>query len=169
MDKYYYLISSLPLLKFSDKPPITAGDFIAESQKWLSETEFALLSKVDINNPGPDEDDTQILKTWKDFEYSIAQELSAYRSAKKKNLEYRLSKYLSDIVEGDNNPLVVEKRLLFLKWDFLEEQEAGHFFDLDFLIIYYLKLQILQRQFSFNKEKGKARFEDLSRVDLPLI
>jgi len=70
------------------------------------------------------------------------------------------------IIQEGKNPLEIEKRLMRAQWDFLEEQEIGHFFDLDFLIIYYLKLQILERMFSFNKEKGQQNLEAYSLVEL---
>ena len=81
-------------------------------------------------------------------------------------MEYKIRKDLSEIIQGDDNPLEIERRLLHLRWNFLEEQEIGHFFDLHFLIIYYLKLQLLQRLFSFDKQKGKVRFEANSLVEL---
>lgn len=164
MDKYYYLISSLPLLKFTEAPSITKEDFIAEAKKWLKYTDFIILFKVNINNLFEDEKDVSLLKRWKEFERSLREELAFFRSARRNNIEYKVRKDLSDIIQEDNNPLEIERGLLLLRWDFLEEEEIGHFFDLDFLIIYYLKLQLLQRLFSFDKEKGKERFETYSKV-----
>ena len=166
MDRYYYLISSLPLLKFEEMPFITRRDFILEAEKWLSGNDFIILSKVDINNFLPDHKDTSLLRGYKEFEYSLRQELALYRKAKRENVEYKIRKDLNGIIQESNNPLEIERKLLLLRWNFLEEQEIEHFFDLDFLIIYYLKLQILERLASFNKEKGKQRFEVYSSVEL---
>ena len=166
MDKYYYLISSLPLLKFTEKPFITSKDFIVEAEKWLSEEDFIILSKADVNNFLKDKKDTSLLKEWKQFEHSIREELVLFRRAKRKDVEYRIRRDLSSVIQESSNPLEIERRLLFLRWDFLEEHELEHFFDLDFLIIYYLKLQILERLASFNKERGKERFESRSLVEI---
>ena len=166
MDRYYYLIPSLPLLKFPKKPYLTGEEFIAEAEKWLTVEDFAILSQVDINNFILDEKDAPIVRIYKDFEYSIRAELASFRIAKKKNTEYKIRQDLSQIIQQDYNPLEIETRLLQLRWDFLEEQEVSHFFDLDFLIIYYLKLQILQRLFSFDKERGRERFQISSSVEL---
>ena len=82
------------------------------------------------------------------------------------NLEYKIRKDLGSIIQEKKDPLEIEKEILLLRWNFLEDQEMGHFFDLSFLIIYYLKLQILERLFSFDKERGKERFENYSLVEL---
>ena len=166
MDKYYYLTSSLPLLKFPEKPYVTVEEFIAEAEKWLIVKDFTILSKIDINNFIPDEKDSSIVRIYKDFEYSTRAELASFRIAKKKNTEYKIRKDLSQIIQQDYNPLEIETRLLQLRWDFLEEQEVSHFFDLHFLIIYYLKLQILKRLFSFDKERGREKFQAYSSVEL---
>ena len=58
----------------------------------------------------------------------------------------------------EGNPLDVEKKLLQLRWHFIDELEFGHYSDVDFFILYYLKLQILQRLWQFDKERGKEKF-----------
>ena len=166
MDKYYYLTASLPLLKFTEAPLITREDFTAEAEKWLSGEDFFILSKVDINNFFQDYKDRPLLKQYKEFEYSTRDELALFRTARRQNIEYKMRKDLSGIIQEDINPLEIERKLLLLRWNFLEEQEIGHCFDLDFLIIYYLKLQRLERLASFNKEKGKEIFENFSKVEL---
>ena len=125
-----------------------------------------ILSRVDINNFLEDTKDTALLRRWKNFEYSTRVELAFYRKTKRQNAEHKIRKELSSIIQEGRNPLEIERGLLHLKWDFLEEQEIEHFFDLDFLIIYYLKLQILERLGSFNKEKGKQNLEAYSQVEL---
>lgn len=166
MDRYYYLISSLPLLKFAKEPYITKKDFIAEAEKWLSQRDFIILSRVDINNFFKDKEDTSLLRRWKEFEHCLRNELALFRRARRKKSEYRLRGDLARIIQEGSNPLEIEKRLLLFRWNFLDEQELEHFFDLGFLIIYYLKLQILERLASFDKEKGRARFAANSLVEL---
>ena len=84
MDRYYYLIPSLPLLKFPKKPYLTGEEFIAEAEKWLTVEDFAILSQVDINNFILDEKDAPIVRIYKDFEYSIRAELASFRKSKSK-------------------------------------------------------------------------------------
>ena len=166
MDKYYYLIASLPLLKFAEPPSLSREDFMNEAGKWIAKEDLMILSRTDINNFLRAPTDTPLVSRWKDFEYATRLQLAFYRRAKKQNTEYRMRKDLSSIIQESRDPLEIETRLLRVKWDFLEEQEIGHFFDLDFLIVYYLKLQILKRLASFNKEKGKQNLAAYSLVQL---
>ena len=140
--------------------------FIIEAGKWLSVQDFAIISSVDINNFSINKKDTSLLKQYKEFEQSIRTELALLRTAKKKGSDYKISKDLSTIFGEDNNPLQIEIKLLLLRWSYLEEQEINHFFDLDFLIIYYLKLQITERLASFDNEKGRLKFQAYSSVEL---
>ena len=55
-------------------------------------------------------------------------------------------------------PLDIERKLLFSRWAWIENKEEGHYFDLDFLLMYFIKLQILERLFTFDAQKGKERF-----------
>jgi hypothetical protein len=166
MDKYYYLIASLPLLKFIEPASITEDDFLAQADKWLSREDFILLNRAGIDNFLYKPKDTPFLKRWKEFEYSTRTELALYRKAKKRDSEYKLEKDLYSIIQESKNPLEIEIKLLRIRWDFLEEQEIEHFFDLDFLMVYYLKLQILVRLASFDKEKGRQNLEAYSSVEL---
>jgi len=166
MDKYYYLIASLPLLKFMEPASITKDDFLSQAEKWLSREDFTLLNRAGIDNFLYKPKDTSFLKRWKEFEYSIRTELAFYRKAKKQDSEYKLEKDLRSIIQESSNPLEIEIKLLRIRWDFLDEQEIGHFFDLDFLTAYYLKLQISARLASFDKEKGKQNLEAYSSVEL---
>ena len=58
----------------------------------------------------------------------------------------------------------IEIKLLELRWKILDEMEREHHFDLGFLILYYLKLQITRRYFQFNKEEGLKKFQMLYEV-----
>jgi hypothetical protein len=61
-------------------------------------------------------------------------------------------------------PLDAELILNKARWEYLEMLEAGHYFDLGKLIIYFLRLQILQRKAQINTEKGKAVFGDVYSI-----
>lgn len=166
MDKYYYLVCSLPFLSFGKSPGISKEQFIAEAEKWLSPGDFHILTRSGINNFFEQRHDTLLLKKWKGFEFSLRNELALFRQAKRQNREYKIRENLAELLEQSRHPLDAEQRLLLYRWNFLEEQAAGHFFDLDFLSIYYLKLQILERLFSFDKQKGQERFEAAAAVAL---
>ena len=62
------------------------------------------------------------------------------------------------------DPLQREIMLAQKKITFLEDLEQGHDFDFEAVIVYYLKLVIMQRIQSFDKEKGRQVFEHLCEV-----
>jgi hypothetical protein len=163
MDKYYYIVSQLPMLFFDKETSITIEYFLQESVKWLSSKDFMILSQVNISDISFDKKGPKVWQQYREFEYEFRNELALWRKSLRVGQEYKpISFPLSLVKEG--NPLNVEKRLLKRKWDFIKGMEQDHHFDLEFLILYHLKLQILQRLFLFNKEKGMETFQNISRV-----
>jgi hypothetical protein len=59
------------------------------------------------------------------------------------------------------SPLDAESVLNKARWEYLELLETGNYFNLSKLIIYFLKLQVLQRKMEIDKEKGKAVFTEV--------
>lgn len=133
---YYYLIASLPHLAFSDAPPISREKFLEECAKWLTPSDFTKLSEG-------------ALEGWKDFDFGFREEIKEAREARGKS------------ILGETSPLLMEKKFEEERWNFLEDREIGRHFDLETLVIYFLKLQILERLASFDTEKGKVLFESI--------
>lgn len=165
MDKYYYLVAQLPFLEFGKESYISRQEFLEEAKRWLNEKEFSLLSQADINNLSLEEGYPEVLREYIEFERELRQKLASLRKALKKGQDYSLPEILKSLGKEDT-PLEIEKYLLQLRWRFIEEKEVGHYFDLSFLILYFLKIQILERLFTFNKEKGKVKFNLLCKVNL---
>ncbi len=57
------------------------------------------------------------------------------------------------------NPYEAERILDKARYSFLEELEVGHFFDIDRLVVYYLKLQLVTRRAQQTSENGRRVFE----------
>ena len=100
---------------------------------------------------------------YKEFEYQFRNDLALWRKSLRTGQEYKPTSFPPSLVK-EGNPLEIERRLLNRKWDYIEGLEQDHHFDLEFLILYYLKLQILHRLSVFNKEKGMETFQNISRV-----
>ena len=160
MDKYYYLITQLPYLAFGKKPEIDRGQFLSEADKWLDEGDKEMLLKADINDFYIKGNMPEILEEYKTFEYRLRSELAYWRAAERDGKEYKGPQDMY-VESKKDSPLDVEKKLLLLRWNKIEEGEAGHFFDISFLIAYFLKLQVLERFFTFDKQKGRDQFESL--------
>jgi hypothetical protein len=97
----------------------------------------------------------QTLQQWIGFETGLRNELVKIRAARKK---IEPAKYLRADAQFDQalhliamnshrilSPLETERFLDKERWQKLEDMSAGHYFDLDFLVIYALKLLILLR------------------------
>ena len=165
MDKYYYIVSQLPMLFFDKETYMTIDYLIEEAQKWLSPADFDILSRVDMNDISIDKKGPKLWQQYKEYEFQFRDELALWRKSLKIGQEFKpISFPLSLVKEG--NPLEVERKLLKRRWDFIEALEQDHHFDLEFLIFYYLKLQILHRLSIFNKEKGMEIFQNISRVTI---
>lgn len=165
MDRYYYLASQLPFLVFGLRPSLKREVFLEEVKKWVRGKEFSILSCLDLNDFRVKEEDPPILKEYKKFELGLRKDVSLWRKVKKEGGEFNPEVIPKDILK-DADPLEAEKRLLRLRWEFIEERQLGHYSDLEFLILYFLKFQILERLFTFDKEKGKEKFKEICEVKL---
>ena len=165
MSKYYYFAAQLPFLKFNEKPFPGKEKFLEEAEKWLQDKDFKALSKIDINDFLTAENDNKALKEYKFFEQALREDLVQVR--KKSKIQER-NKPLIALKPGalEGNPLEVERKLIFLRWEFIESLEKEHYFDLEFFILYFLKLQILERLFTFDKDKGTIVFDELCEAHL---
>jgi len=161
MSKYYYFVAQLPLLTFGQEHYVTREYFLDQSKKWLSDKDFAIISDVSIDDFYSKENDNKVLTKYKNFEKTLREEIFIFRKNDKRGGTFSSNLKLN-LDEG--TPLEIEKRLLFLRWEFIESLRVGHFFDLEILIIYFLKIQVLERLFTFNKEKGIVVFDKLCEV-----
>jgi len=164
MDKYYYLASQLPLLHFNRKTYIGREYFLAEAEKWLAPSDYASLCGASIYGFKPQSSDSRLLRDYKNFERTLRKELFLARKASGSKINYQQAVILKpSLLEG--NPLEVENKLLLLRWQFIEEKEKDNYFNLDFIICYFLKLQVLERLFTFDKIKGTAVFDSLCVIE----
>ena len=172
MDKYYYFAAQLPLLKFTEKSYVDEEYFLTEAKKWLKDKDLLILSQVNINFFQPRNEDNKVLRDYKDFERALRQRIASFRTpegaalAKGKTSPELILGEGFDLSLNENTPLEIEVALLRLRWQFIENLEGGHSFDLEALILYFLKLQIQKRLLTFDKEKGTAVFDELSAVAL---
>lgn len=165
MDKYYYVVAQLPLLFWDKEPTITSDAFLDEAEKWLSSKDYAILSNArydatDIGIRSP-----KLLKDYVEHEYTFRTELAAWRKAQRDGVDFKPESFNVSLIK-DGNPLQVETALLQRRWDMISAVEPDHHFDLEFLILYFFKLQILEKLSLYNKEKGLEIFQKISKVEI---
>ena len=162
--KYYSLVASLPYLKMGEAPPVSSEAFLDECDKWLSPGEIDLLRMAaDPAAPDGRAEESHVLKEWKEFDSALRSSVAAMRSARRKKQVFKAPDALRSAESGET-PLVMEKALEEIRWGFLEDKVLSYNFDVNWLILYFLKLRIAERLARFDKEKGEAIFYKLCEV-----
>jgi hypothetical protein len=151
---YPYIIASLPLLNFRQKPAINSRGFLDSCAGLVTDRELAFLKNI-LEGKEILPSEYMTLKRWVDFETSLGNELVKLRADRKRKDPHRYIRKNTywdadiDYVEmaAYKNPSIYEaEKLLDLeRWRFLEELSFGHHFDFELLLLYALKLKILER------------------------
>ncbi len=157
MDNYYYLVSQLPSLVFDSPSSYTERDFLEESEKWLGPGEMRTLSGIRLDGESFPRRCPGLAKSYRVFEQTFRGELASYRQTVRTGGDFTPSAFPPSLLSG--TPLEVEKNLLRFRWEWIESIEREHHFDLDFLILYYLKLQIQSRLALYRREEGMSAFQ----------
>ncbi|MCK5816459.1 MAG: DUF2764 family protein [Candidatus Marinimicrobia bacterium] len=164
MDKYIYFAAEMPGLKWGSEQLISEENFLEEAEKWMTPADYASLSETFVNRYEA-QNKSGLYNDFLLFENEVRTELTEYRRAAKEGYEYKFLHLPMQLIK-DGNPLDIELKLMKYRWDWLEEREFGHYSDSDFFVLYYLKLQLLQRVASFKKELGEEVFEKLIKQNL---
>lgn len=151
---YEYLIASLPLLPFEAKPPFTHEQFLARCGEMIPEKDFVLLRSCALAEVPEPEVVQPTLEKWIIFERSLRNELVRLRASRRKVAPEKFLRgetnepALYHMALASHRALSLiesEKMLDRARWHKLDELACGHYFDLDALIVYGLKLRILLR------------------------
>jgi len=160
--QHVYFIASLPMLHFPGKPPFSYGDFLASCGGLIPEAERRILEGIPRLFAGvPAYPRQPTLEKWAAFESALRNELVRLRCQQKK-IEARHFMRGDTQAEPDYaqaaasavkfiSPLEAEFHLDQVRWFYLEELSFAHYFDFDFLVVYALKLLILERWERFNQ------------------
>jgi hypothetical protein len=170
---YIYLISSLPMLHFGVKPPISLVRFVQSCKELLSDEDVKIISSCVEKNILDFKTEHPVVHKWRNFETALRNELVKIRASRKKidmatylRQDGYTEPYISHLaLNAYRNPAVLEsERILDLeRWRFLDELSLGHYFDLDFLVVYTFKLLILERWEKIRTVDKKQLLEGLLR------
>jgi len=163
---YYYLVATLPMLRYDGALPFDTDSFLDICKNKVSNADYQTLSDALMGKSSSH----LFLKKWQKFSLMVQNELNEQRSRKlgisstkyrnEGEKEYRISEAVRHALSNEN-VLDAEISLLVLKWKFLDELSALHVFDLEGLLSYAIKLQLLQRKSLFTCEGGNAEFKRL--------
>jgi hypothetical protein len=162
---YYYLVASLPHLSLRAAPPLTTGQFLRRCAAQVSAAHYRILAEVELFQAQPAKTALALLDRWYDREHALRNALAIVR-AQRLGVEaaahlrhFRHNHALAEIAERFltlDSPFATDEALDQVRWRFLEELGFGHYFDLETLVIYRLKLRILERRARFDPATGAA-------------
>ncbi|MHC1693399.1 MAG: DUF2764 domain-containing protein [Sphaerochaetaceae bacterium] len=171
MASYYYLIASLPMLRFDDGSPMTEECFLRLCHQQVKAGDMALIRAVSLDGRGkPSSDSMGFIRSWQGFLTAVRNEMNSQRakrlardSQKYKNLKAK-DRLISETVREALNagtPLQGELILLRLYWKYIEQLAGPDIFSLKYLLAYHVELQILARRNLFTQMEGNAEFKRL--------
>jgi len=173
LSQYYYLVSTLPLLSYDSEHMASTGYYLEQCGKWLTARDYLILKTASISEFDSHKPGCALLDKWRVWEVNLRNELVKLRE-QKKGLEG--DAYLAKVPEvlgtaeiareaaAQESPLAAEELLNRARWSFFDDLEVGCFFSIEKLIIYYLRLQILERKSLFNKEAGSERYKNIYQL-----
>ena len=148
MSNMVYLMTSLPSLSLGEAPPITIDEFNDDAKRQLSSRHFKAVQSVDIQKL-----EAKVgVKSISSLLETIKGDLSEVRKAKKQSRQAKPERLPLSALKG--NPLEREMNIMQWQWEELQDIEAGKTFTLTEVLVYKLKLQLVERLYSFDKVKG---------------
>lgn len=163
MASYYYLVSTLPSLRWEDDSPFSCEEFLLMCKGNISEKDYNIIEETFSGKPTS----SKYVKNWQSFQSMVKREMADQRS-KKLNIagdkyknsgdkEYRIVESVRNALSAPN-ALEGELVIMQLYWKYLDDESASHVFDLEGLLGFSIKLQLLQRKSSFDKVEGNREF-----------
>jgi hypothetical protein len=163
---YYYLVSTLPSLRWEDESPFSCDEFLVMCKGNISEKDYNIIEETFSGKPTS----SKYVKGWQAFQTMVKKEMADQRS-KKLNIAGEKYKNSGDkesrIVESVRNALSAPNALdgeliiMQLYWKYLDDESASHVFDLEGLLGFSIKLQLLERKSSFDRVEGNREFVSL--------
>lgn len=169
-DYYVYLVSSLPSLSFGMKPPVTFGGFLRSCEGLIPEADLGVVRSMGASYANCSANGNATIKSWAAFETMLRNELVKIRAQRKKADPSKYlradgcpdSSYTAHIAINafrKTSPLESERALDLDRWKRLDELSAGHYFDLDTIVIYAVKLMILEKWHRITSADGREVLE----------
>lgn len=169
---YYYFAASLPYLEYGVCCVTSLDAFLEAAGRLLSRNDYALIEQaLSVEKGGVVSDGGhRVIRAWQVFMQALRNQWVMARAAqfKKDPASFMRGERGAEsaVIEAVSraqkaaDPLEAEKIIDQLRWVKLEEIGQGRFFNLDFLIVYALKLQILRRLERIDSVHGEHIFNE---------
>lgn len=169
---HYYFAATLPMIHFGEKPHMSLEGFLEDARRLLPAEDFGKIA-IALSPASGASDGEDTFSRWVRFNHGFRNEMAYHRAAKlgKDPMGYARGSRDADaaVVEAiqqaskAENPLEAEKILDKVRWSFLDDLGQGHYFDFDFILVYALKLQLLERYQIIGSGRGQEILEDLKK------
>ncbi len=172
---YYYFGASLPVLTFAGKLPFTVAEFLEDAQRQLTPGDARLLSGLlsgDHITTG-----NSVLQKVFEFERSLCNHVAVFRAQKNNRDpqtvirgEHVVNPEMVQLVKSAADaadPLDGEKKISRARWKFYDNLMVGEFYTPAFILLYGLKLKIVERYHHIASPKGREKYEELKKIDFP--
>ena len=164
MPQFYFTVSSLPLLLLDADLTLTPESFVELCKDQLPPSSFSEFEDA-IKLEGITQNKTAaMLRLWtQSLKYELAR-LRAQKLGWEFDVQYEVPYFQATETTAresfnEESPLLAEEILNRARWNYLEELEIGHYFDLEKLIIYYFKLVLLIGKSLLTKPNGQDQYE----------
>ena len=151
MAVYYYVSASLPMLIDSEQDaPISSDELLEICRRFVADGDYRSLQASTLNPE--DASASGICSEYRDWERSLRNELVLLRSAEQNlNPEDYIreaetvsgTSVIASESMGKDSPLEAELYLDGCRWSKIDELAAGHYFDIELITIYGMKLKII--------------------------
>jgi len=167
---YYYLVASFPLLFYETERIPSHQEFLDLCRQHITPRHYQLLSRASTSDLRPTTPRCRTLDLWREWETALRNELVMLRGKKKgvETEEYLIgspgiitAQQIAREAFVQESPLQAEDTLNRARWSYLDDLEVGHYFDIEKILVYALRLQILERKALFDEEKGREMFEKI--------
>jgi hypothetical protein len=159
----YYLIPSLPEIEADKKPRVSSHEFLDICRQYIPVGDFNLLEqcqlyKFDWRHP------FELVGEWYSLECDLRNQLSELRAEKlgRQPLIFFRGDYLRGKIEDEvrslyqlREPHAIAEALFNRRLRLLNRLHSGQFFNVKWLSIYYLKLQLVEERLKYSKEAGE--------------
>lgn len=171
---YYFLVSSLPMLKRDETPFYSLPAFMGLCADWITEHEYSILEKLELVPVSISESGfpaSSVAAEWYRWEICLRNRIAKARSGVLgRDAGAFMLEAEDEFTEIDKavqevflltDPLEREKALDGIRWYKAEELEFGHDFDFAKLCVYKIKLMLREKWTERLKEKGVKNLNDI--------
>jgi hypothetical protein len=164
---HWYLVASLPYLRFGEKPPVSRDAFLSACGGCLPDDEFAALRAV-LENRKPV--DGGVAGAWWNGEVQLRNAVARIRSRNRsadaarfirphEGFSVSIEKAVTDAF-AQSNPLEQESELDRARWSLADELALTNPFGFPGILAFAVKLRIAERWAVLNDEGGQKRVEE---------